>query len=180
MPRSAHAAHCQTLAVRPGRRRQRAGGLPCKCSARALHLLGEPDGGLRRRGRPWNPEGRWKAPIDGAFTPGPGLAGRLHDQRRHPGAAERIRWNGASAEDSFRFTRFERLVSNPCDADVWSGLAAQRSGTEFDSRRPFLTAAPSPTRSATQRSGPIDRSRWSGPDVSESSLRATASHRSRS
>ena len=82
VPRSAHEAHCQTLAVRSGRRRQRAGGLPCKCSARALHLHGEPDGGLRRRGRPWNLTGRWKAPIDGAFTPGPGLAGRLHDQRR--------------------------------------------------------------------------------------------------
>ena len=83
-----------------------------QCSAIALHLLGEPDGGLRRRGRPWNLTGRWKAPIDGAFTPGPGLAGRLHDQRRHPGAAERIRWNGASAYDSLRFTRFERLVTN--------------------------------------------------------------------
>ena len=180
MPRSAHAAHCQTLAVRPGRRRQRAGGLPCKCSARALHLLGEPDGGLRRRGRPWNPEGRWKAPIDGAFTPGPGLAGRLHDQRRHPGAAERIRWNGASALRFAQIRDSGQAFGQALDATGWSALAAERSRFELPTRRPFLTAAPSPTRSATQRSGPIDRSRWSGPDVSESSLRAEGSHRSRS
>ena len=88
VPRSVYEARCQTLAVRSGRRRQRAGGLLCKCSARALHLLGEPDGCFRRRGRPWNSEGRWKAPIDGAFPPGPDLVGRTHDQQ-HP---SRRRW----------------------------------------------------------------------------------------
>ena len=88
VPRSVHEARCQTLAVRSGRRRQRAGGLLCKCSARALHLLGEPDGCFQRRGRPWNSEGRWKAPIDGAFPPGPDLVGRTHDQQHPP----RRRW----------------------------------------------------------------------------------------
>ena len=32
----------------------------------------------------------------------------------HPGADERIRWNGASACDSLGFTRFERLIQKRC------------------------------------------------------------------
>ena len=176
MPCSAHKAHCRAADPRSLPRPQRADGLACKCSAGALHLLAQPDGCFRRSGGPWNPEGRWKAPIDGAFAPGPGLVGRTHDQqhlprRRRAHTVKRCACLGfAQIRDSGQAFG-QVLLATACRA-----LAAERSRTELPTRRPFLTAARSPTRSSPQRSDPIDRSRWSGPDVSESSVRPTASH----